>query len=36
MDQNQVDPTYAEELFLWILKGPDDEKLREENCKGSV
>ncbi|OIW23735.1 FAD-binding domain-containing protein [Coniochaeta ligniaria NRRL 30616] len=34
MDQNRVDPAYAEELFLWILEKPDDDdKLREEKLR---
>jgi len=37
MDQNGVDPAYAEELFLWILQAPEksdgDDKLREKKLR---
>ena len=28
-----MNPVYAEELFLWLHEGPDDEKLREEKLR---
>jgi len=30
MDQNHVDQAYAEELFLWIYKGPDEEQRKQK------